>query len=67
MLEPVRPEAVLPDRALRLPTFSHLLMVNKTALSRSLARSLALVATYKLLESFVSNKLSHSLVQRVCM
>ena len=67
MLEPVRAEAVLPDRALCLPTFSHLLMVNKTALSRSLARSLALVATYKLLESFVSNKLSLSLVQRVCM
>jgi hypothetical protein len=71
MLEPVRPEAVLPDRALCLPTFSHLLIVNKTALSLSLslslARSLALVATYKVLESFVSNKLSLSLVQRVCM
>ena len=29
MLEPVRPEAVLPDRALCLPTFSHFLIVNK--------------------------------------
>ena len=29
MLEPVRPEVVLPDRALCLPTFSHFLIVNK--------------------------------------
>jgi hypothetical protein len=29
----VRPEAVLPDRALCLPTFSHFLIVNKTNLS----------------------------------
>jgi hypothetical protein len=29
MLEPVCPEAVLPDRALCLPTFSHFLIVNK--------------------------------------
>jgi len=29
MLEPVRPEAVLPDRALCLPTLCHLLLVNK--------------------------------------
>jgi hypothetical protein len=29
MLEPERPEAVLPDRALYLPTFSHFLIVNK--------------------------------------
>ena len=35
MLGPERPEAVLPDRALYLPTFSHLLIVNKqTSLSR---------------------------------
>jgi hypothetical protein len=32
MLEPVRPEAVLPDMALCLPTFSHSLIVNKTSL-----------------------------------
>jgi hypothetical protein len=36
MLEPLRPEAVFPDRALRLPTFRHFLIVNKTALSPSL-------------------------------
>ena len=30
---PVRPEAVLPDRALCLPTFIHFLIVNKTSLS----------------------------------
>ena len=29
MLEPERPEAVSPDRALYLPTFSHLLIVSK--------------------------------------
>jgi hypothetical protein len=29
MLEPERPEAVLPDRALCLPTLSHFLIVNK--------------------------------------
>ncbi len=32
MLEPVRPEAVLLDRALCLPTFSHFLIVKKTSL-----------------------------------
>ena len=35
MLEPERPEAVLPDRALCLPTFSHFLIVNETSLSLS--------------------------------
>jgi len=35
MLEPVRPEAVLPDRALCLPTFSHFLIVNKASLTHS--------------------------------
>ena len=39
MVEPERAEAVLPDRALCLPTFSHFLIVNKNSLS--LARSLA--------------------------
>ena len=33
MLEPVRPGAVSPDRALCLPTFSHFVIVNKTSLS----------------------------------
>jgi uncharacterized membrane protein YgcG len=37
MLEPVRPDAVSPDRALCLPTFSHLLIVNKTSLSLTLS------------------------------
>jgi len=32
MLEPVRPGAVSPDRALCLPTFSHFLIVNKPSL-----------------------------------
>ena len=30
MLEPVGSEAVLPDRAMCLPTFGHFLIVNKT-------------------------------------
>ncbi len=43
MLAPERAEAVSPDRALCLPTFSHFLIVNKFfSLSLSLARSLAL-------------------------
>ena len=33
ILEPVRPGAVSPDRALCLPTFSHFVIVNKTSLS----------------------------------
>ena len=37
MLEPVRPEAMLPGRALYLPIFSHFLIINKTSLSVSLA------------------------------
>jgi hypothetical protein len=37
MVEPVRPGAVSPDRALCLPTFSHFLIVNKTPLSFSLS------------------------------
>ena len=36
MLEPVSAEAVLPDRALCLPTFSHFLIVNKISLPPSL-------------------------------
>jgi hypothetical protein len=32
MLEPVHPGAVLPDRVLCVPTFSHFLIVNKTSL-----------------------------------
>jgi hypothetical protein len=36
ILEPVRPGAVSPDRALCLPTFSHFVIVNKTSLSLSL-------------------------------
>jgi hypothetical protein len=40
MLEPERPEAVVPDRALCLPTFSPFLMVNKSSLSLSLSFSL---------------------------
>jgi len=38
ILEPVRPGAVSPDRALCLPTFSHFVIVNKTSLSLSLTR-----------------------------
>jgi len=40
MLEPVRPGAVSPDRAMCLPTFSHFVIVNKT--SRARARALSL-------------------------
>jgi hypothetical protein len=40
MLKPVRPEAVSPDRALCLPTFSHFVIVNKTSLSLSLSLSI---------------------------
>ena len=40
MLEPMRPGAVSPDRALCLPTFSHFLFVNKLlSLSLSLCKS----------------------------
>ena len=39
-LEPVRLEAVSPERALYLPTFSHLVIVNTTPLSLSLSLSL---------------------------
>jgi hypothetical protein len=35
MLEPVRPAAVSPDRALCLPTFSHFVIVNKVSLCLS--------------------------------
>jgi hypothetical protein len=48
MLEPERPEAVLPDRALCLATFSHFLIVNKTSLFSlfSLSLSLSLAHTH---------------------
>ena len=42
MLEPVRPGAVSPNRALCLPTFNHFVIVNKTSLSLSLSLSLCL-------------------------
>ena len=41
MLEPVRPEAVLPNRALCLQTSSHYFIVNKTSLSLTHTHSLA--------------------------
>jgi hypothetical protein len=41
MLEPMRPGAVSPDRALCLPTFSHFVIVNKTPLSLSLSLCLS--------------------------
>ena len=37
ILESVRPGAVVPDRALYLPTFSHFVIVNKTSLSSPLS------------------------------
>jgi hypothetical protein len=45
MLGPERPKAELPDKALSLPTFSHLLIFNKTSLtlSHSLSRARARV------------------------
>jgi len=43
MLGPERPEVVLPDRALCLPTFNHLLIVNKLL---SLSLSLSLTHTH---------------------
>ena len=42
MLEPMRPGAVSPDRALCLPTFSNFVTVNKTSLSLSSPLSLSL-------------------------
>ena len=47
MLGPERPEVVLPDRALCLPTFNHLLIVNKL-LSLSLSLSLSHTHTHTL-------------------
>ena len=50
MLAPERAEAVSPDRAVCLPTFSHFLIVNKLfflCLSLSLARSLSRRLTLK--------------------
>jgi hypothetical protein len=42
ILEPVRPGAASPDKALCLPTFSHFVIVNKTSLPLSLSLSLSL-------------------------
>ncbi len=44
-LEPVRLEAVSPERALYLPTFSHLVIVNTAPLSLSLSLSLLNLCT----------------------
>ena len=49
VLEPVRPEAVLPDRVLCLPTFSHFLIVNNI-LSLSLSLSLSFPPSVSLSE-----------------
>jgi len=40
-ISPVRPEALLTDKALCLPTFSHFLFVDKTSLSLSLQHHLS--------------------------
>ena len=54
MLEPVRAEAVLPDRALYLPTFSRFLIVKKTCLSLSFSRFLFLLLVVGLICPFPS-------------
>jgi len=61
MLEPVRPGAVSPDRALCLPTFSHFVIVNKTSLTLSLPSSSSLLLLLLLLHFLIVNKLSLSL------
>ena len=60
MLGHKRPEAVLPDRTLYLPTFSHFLIVNKTSLSLSISLSLSLSLALSLARS-LSRSLSLSL------
>ena len=47
MLEPERPEAVLPERALCLPTFSHLLIVNELLSHSLLAPSVHLIHRFR--------------------
>ena len=61
MLAPERPEAVLPDRALYLPTFSHLLIVHKDleiSLSLSLACALSLLYLPTFSHLLIVNKTS---------
>jgi hypothetical protein len=48
LLEPVRPGAVLPDRPLCLPTFSHFLIVNQTSLSLTHTHTHSLTLTLTL-------------------
>ena len=63
MLEPVRPGAVSPDRALCLPTFRHFLIVNKTSLSL-LSRLVSLSQLYKGMgEGHAHCKRTHSTVR----
>ena len=66
VLGPERPEAVLPDRALYLQTFSHLLIVNKL-LSRACASALFLSfwslmvrASAQTFDTFPNVDLTHS-------
>ena len=61
MLGPESPEAVLPDRALYLPTFSHLLDCQKKdfCLARARARALSLSLSLSL-SRFLSHSLSSS-------
>jgi hypothetical protein len=65
MLEPVRPGAVSPDRALCLPTFSHFLIVNKTSLSLSLSLSTMAVRMQALWSGGEAVKSKLSEVKRV--
>ena len=71
MLEPVRPEAVLPNRALCLQTSSHYFIVNKTSLSHTHTHSLAssppsfcnafpILSLSKVLETSMNHDQSHS-------
>jgi hypothetical protein len=60
MLEPDRPEAVRPDRALCLPTFSDFLIVNKLlSLARARARAPALWARLSRSLYFNKNSLNY--------
>jgi hypothetical protein len=64
-LEPVRPGAVSPNRALCLPIFSHFLIVNEPSLSLSLSGSVIGADRRRSGPSFVCGKACHMAKRRV--
>jgi hypothetical protein len=67
ILEPVRPGAASPDRALCLPTFNHFVIVNKTSLSHTHTHTYSIPPSPPSLFPSIPHSLPLCPLPRVCL